>query len=218
MYKEEYKDYPLESNQEIYLTSSWFKNHYCYEMFEDYLEKSLRDNSKHCVFNFNYLLSVEHRLLSKERAEAMKSELDSISWDMEMESLFYGENESAFYKSTDINPCRTLIKPWYPPTDVEWIENRDKKKNSFSLPKVEGEIRILSSDIALSKGASNDNSVYTLFRLIPDNKGYKRQVVHIESWNGVVSEKQSIRIKQLFFDFEVDRVILDSAGGLRHFI
>lgn len=48
-------------------------------MFNEYLGNSLKNNSKYCVFNFNYRLAVEHRLLSKERAEAMREEMDSIS-------------------------------------------------------------------------------------------------------------------------------------------
>jgi hypothetical protein len=77
---------------------------------------------------------------------------------------------------------------------------------------MEDEIRIISCDIALMKGSRNDNSVYSLFRLIRDGDGYKKQVVYIEAWNGLSSSKQSVRIKQLFFDFQADYIILDANG------
>ena len=210
--KEEFKDYPLEPNKEIHLTSSYYANDYLYEMFTEYLDSSLVENTQHCVFNLNYRLAVEHRLLSKERVESIRGEYDEITWSMEMESLFWGESSNAFFKSTDINPCRKVVKAWNPPTDIEWLECRDKKKNTYELPKMEDEIRIISCDIALMKGSRNDNSVYSLFRLIRDGDGYKKQVVYIEAWNGLSSSKQSVRIKQLFFDFQADYIILDANG------
>lgn len=212
MNKEEYKDYPLEENTEVYLSSSWYKSNYAWDMFNEYLGNSLKNNSKYCVFNFNYRLAVEHRLLSKERAEAMREEMDSISWDLEMESLFYGENESAFFKSDIINPCRTLVKPWNPPTDLEWLEAKSKNKKLDTLSKHNGEIRAISCDIALMKGNKNDASVFTLARFIPSTDGYTRKVVHIENHIGLSSEKQALRIKQLFSDFNADYIILDSNG------
>ena len=219
MNKPEYKDYPLEPNCEVFLSSSWYKSNYAWDMFNEFLGNSLKNNSKHCVFNFNYRLAVEHRLLSKERAEAMREEMDSITWDLEMESLFYGENESAFFKSDIINPCRTLPKPWNPPTDVEYLEAKAKNKKLDTLPKMNGEIRVISCDIALMKGNKNDASVFSLARLIPSSDGYIRKVVHLENHVGMSSEGQALRIKQLFSDFNADYIILD-ANGIRlcHFI
>ena len=48
--------------------------------------------------------------------------------------------------------------------------------------------------------------------MLPDGNEYRREVVYIESHNGVNSEKQAIRIKQLFYDFEADYIIIDSQG------
>ena len=39
--------------------------------------------------------------------------------------MFWGESESAFFKSAEVNPCRTLVKPFYPPTDLEYVEEKD---------------------------------------------------------------------------------------------
>ena len=77
--KEEFKDYPLEPNKEIHLTSSYYANDYLYEMFTEYLDSSLVENTQHCVFNLNYRLAVEHRLLSKERVESIRGEYDEIT-------------------------------------------------------------------------------------------------------------------------------------------
>ena len=62
-------------------------------------------------------------------------------------------------------------------------------------------------------GEGNDNSIFTLMRLIPSGQEYIREVSYIESFNGTHSEKQAIRLKQLFNDFEADYIALDCQGN-----
>lgn len=210
--KSEYEGYPVEENKEIYLSSCYFKSTEAYEKFVHYVKAMLRGED-YFVLNTDYKLAVHHGLLSKARAEAMRKEMDSVSWAMEMESLWWGENESAFFKSNIINPCRVLTRPFYPPTNLEYLTTKKKgKKYKSNIPKVQGEIRILGADIALAKGKQNDNAVYTLMRLLPNSGSFEKQVVYMESHNGLSQEKQAIRIKQLFYDFQTDYMIIDTQG------
>ena len=197
--------------KEIYLSSCWFKADYAWDKFKHYVKAMLREED-YFVLNTDYKLAIHHGLLSEARAESMRKEMDDVSWAMEMESLWWGESETAFFKSAEVNPCRTLIKPFYPPTDLEYLNEKDKRNQSWNIPKQNGEIRIISADIALCEGKQNDNSIYTLFRLLPDKDSYKRQVVHIEAHNGVNSDMQSLKLKQLFYDFNADKIILDATG------
>ena len=210
--KTEYEGYPVEENKEIYLSSCYFKSTEAYEKFAHYVKAMLRGED-YFVLNTEYNLAIHHGLLSRARAEAMRKEMDSVSWAMEMESLWWGENESAFFKSHIINPCRVLTRPFYPPTNLEYLTAKKKgKKYKSNIPKVQGEIRILGADIALAKGKQNDNAVYTLMRLLPNSGSFEKQVVYIESHNGLSQEKQAIRIKQLFYDFQTDFMIIDTQG------
>lgn len=129
-----------------------------------------------------------------------------------MEALFWGENENAFYKLNQVEPCRTLLKPFYPLTDMQFMESKNKKLKT-DFPKQAGEIRIIGYDIALVGGSKNDNSIFTLMRLIPNGDHYTRHVVYMESMNGEHSTVQAIRLKQLFMDFEADYVIMDTLGN-----
>lgn len=206
--KKEYENYPIEENKEIYLSSCYFKECEAYYKFKHYVKQMAKGND-YFVLNTSYKLAMHHGLLSQARADSMRKEMDSVSWAMEMESLWWGENENAFFKSSEVNPCRTLKNPFYPPSSVEYLMNKDKrKKNNYA--KKPGEIRIIGADIALSAGSKNDNSVFTCMRLIPVNDEFIRQVVHIESYNAMNSEKQAIRLKQLFEDFDADKIIIDS--------
>ena len=62
-------------------------------------------------------------------------------------------------------------------------------------------------------GSGNDASVITLLRLIPQGEEYIRQVVYIETHEGGKSERQALRLKQLFYDFQADYIALDTQGA-----
>ena len=83
------------------------------------------------------------------------------------------------------------------------------------MPKKKDEIRIMGCDIAVcgsTSKVSNDNSVFTLMRMLPNGDGYIREIVHMESYNGLSVEDQSTRIKRLFTEFECDKLIIDAQG------
>lgn len=70
-------------------------------------------------------------------------------------------------------------------------------------------IRVLSCDIAMSSGSTNDNSIYTLAELIPMKGYYLRRIIYIESHNGKTAMEQAVRIRRLISDFDVDTCVLD---------
>ncbi|MFA2720511.1 terminase large subunit domain-containing protein [Bacillus paranthracis] len=205
-----------EENKEVYISSAWYKNHYIWDMFKSYLN-SMMAGKDYFVAVLPWQLSVYHNLLSRKRVEQRRQEedFDQMGWDMEYEALFVGENENAYFKLDDIQKCRTLPKPFYPPTELEFIENKDKRKKS-QMPKQSGEIRLVSMDVALmgsSKAVKNDTTQFTLMRLLPQGDEYRRDVVYMEKMEGVHSETQAIRMKQLYYDFEADYVALDTNGN-----
>lgn len=211
MFKDEYKDVKPEQNKELYISSAWFKSSWAYEKFISYRNAMCKGKSYFCC-DLPYTVPLEHGLLTEEAVENIRSEedMDEISWDMEMNGKWYGESSTAFFKSNELNPLRTLTRAFYQPTDLEYSQLKGKIK--CNIPKIQDEIRIIGADIALAAGKENDNSVYTLLRMLPDGEGYRREIVHIEAHNGVNSEKQCIKLKQLFYDFEADYIIIDSQG------
>lgn len=206
-----------EENKEIFISSAWYKNHFIWDMFKSYLSLMIRGKD-YFVACLPWQLSVYHGLLSKKRVDQQRQEedFDQMSWDMEYEALFVGENEHAYFKLDDIQKCRTLPKAFYPPTNKEFVENRGNRKKNTNMPKQHGEVRIVSMDIALmgsNKSIKNDTTAFTLMRLLPEGDGYRRDVVYLESLAGVHSELQAIRLKQLYYDFEADYVAMDTNGN-----
>ena len=68
-------------------------------------------------------------------------------------------------------------------------------------------------------GSTNDLTVFTYMRLIPDGNGYIRYVPYIETMSGQHSQTQAIRLKQLFYELECSAVVLDTQGKyIAHFM
>lgn len=214
--KKEFQSYPKEENKEIYMSSAWLKAHWSWDKFKSFT-KEMCKGKKYFSCDFDYHLAINHGLLSEERAEGMKNEedMDEITWQMEMMGIFYGESENALYKFAELNPCRNLVRAFYPPTALEIASGTNsKKKSKNQMLKLDDEIRVISVDVALMGGDNNDNTIISLFRLIPSGDEYIRQIVYMESINGGHSNDQALRIKQLFYDFNSDYIVLDCNGKI----
>ena len=199
-------------NKTIYLTSAWLKAHYFYQ---DYFCKNIKDmiNGKPSfVISVPVATSLREGFMSEARVEDLRETMDAVSFLMETEAVFFGENSNAFFKLDEIDKCRRITDAFYPPDSTQWVAEKDKKVKSWEIPRVKDEIRILSADIALQAGKINDNSIYSLVRLIPNGKTWKKELVCMESYNGLQAEFQALRLKQLFYDFGCDRMIIDAHG------
>ena len=106
-----------------------------------------------------------------------------------------------------------LTNAYYPLTDDEYRAMDIRKKRLKQMPRKDGEIRIIGVDFARMSSNKNDNSVFTLMRLLPNGNSYKREVVYMEAFNGMKSEDQATRIKRLYTEFEGDRIIIDGNGS-----
>jgi hypothetical protein len=204
--KPEYK-HLQERNKEIYLSSAWYKIHWSWNKVVSFFN-AMVEGKNYFVCGLPYQIAIKEGLLMREQVEdeMSESDFDEVGFSMEMECLYFGESEKAFFKFEDLERNRRIHKPIYPREFYSLI-----KDNNFKYePKKEGEIRLLSCDIAGMAGKENDASAYSIFRLIPNAKGYDRHIVYMESMVGGHTVTQAIRIRQLFDDFDCDYVVLDT--------
>jgi hypothetical protein len=114
---------------------------------------------------------------------------------LEYENVPWGSSTKSYFKVEFFN--RSIKRPWRP-----WIKSFGKLSNNpYDIKRQSGEIRIISVDVATRAGQTNDATVMTLARLFPTRKGYRTDIVYIESMDGENTEKQALRIKQLFYEF-----------------
>lgn len=218
-FKKEYKDYPQEENKTVYISSAWYKTHWAWDDFQDFV-KSMLGGKKFFVADTPYTLSIHHGLLTQNKANTDRASYDKAKWEMEYEGIFVGENDKGYFKLEDINHCRTITKAFIPPTATEFVENNNRSvpKNLSNIPRIDknSEIRIISLDVALmggSKTVKNDSSAFTCMRLVQEKDSYRRDILYLESVKESISANNlGIRLKQLYNDFEADYVVIDTNG------
>lgn len=219
MKKKEYENYPPEENSEVYISSAWYGDHWSYEHFTSYIVKMLKnEKDNYFTCNLPYQLAKHHGLLTEARVEAILGDenLSEVDFLMEFEAQFYKQNDKAYIHASDIIPNRTLVEAFYPPTDFEYVTEKDKRNKSYNLPKIsKDEIRVLSCDIAMMASKSsggkknNDSAVFTFGRSIPKGDKYISQILHIENIDGGKVKQLALRIKRLFYDGQCDYIVLD---------
>jgi hypothetical protein len=199
-----------ERNKEIYLSSCWLKSHWSYDRMTTYF-KSMMEGKQYFVCHLPYQLAIKEGLLMEEQVldEMSEADFDPIAWVMEMEALWFGESEKAFFKFDDLQKNRKLGKAYYPKEVTDLVNDK-----SVLLPKKEkGEIRLISADIATMSGNKNDASAFFVARMKPINQGYERQIIYSESIEGGHTGVQAMRIRQLFYDFNCDYIVLDTQSA-----
>ncbi|MEH7116026.1 terminase family protein [Neobacillus vireti] len=207
--KEKYK-HLKEENIELYISSAWYTSHWMWKSMQNARDMMLKGKDV-TIFALDYLTSIHHGLLSKKRIQKERegSDFDEIGFMMEYENLMYGQNANAIFALEDITKNRKLKNAFYPIKNLDYSTMKNKKKEKLR----DGEIRIIGVDVALMGGNSNDNTIITCMRLLPNGDKYLRKVPYIESIEGKHSEDQAIRIKQLFEDFQASYIALDTHGN-----
>jgi hypothetical protein len=194
----------IEEPRQVLISSAYHKGLWWYKETVDTV-KMMLDGKESGFIAFDYLLAIKHNIKTKKAIAKDRSTMDEISFLEEYENIPWGENSNAYFKLEMFLKNRNIKKAFYPLRR----ELLDKKKNPYDLKRADGEIRIVSVDIATRKGKANDNTIITCIRLIPTSKGYYREIVYLESHQGEHTGKQALRIKQVYHDFEADYIVLD---------
>ena len=203
-----------EENKQIYASSAWYADHWSYDLYKDYVEKMLIGESSF-VCNLPYDVALKYGLMTQTRLDEIMSDpnLSEEAFLMEYSAMFYDLGEGAYIKPSDIINNRTIVKPWYPPTDIEYIAEKGKRNISWKEDRTsKQELRVLGCDIALAQGNKNDNTVIHYSVSIPKGDKYITEVKYSEAINGGTAKAIALRLKQLFFDGDCDYIVMDIAG------
>ena len=208
--KPEYKNNKelIERNKEIYLSSAYYKHHWSWDRCKTFF-KAMTEGMRYFICSLPYQLAIKEGLLSEEQIQEEKQEadFDAIGFEMEMQSLFFGANEKGFFNFESFDRNRVITDAIYLREKYGVVED----KNFKYPPKKKNTIRILSCDIAGRGGEKNDASAFTILDATPNNSKtqYRIEIPFLTTLNGGHTEIQTIKIKQLFKDFECDYLVLD---------
>lgn len=198
----------------MYLSSAYFVDHWSYvKCFDTY--KVMLDDSKHqFVCGLPYQLSISEGLIDEETVadEMLETDFSELKFMMEYEAIWYGNTEGAFFDYASISKNRRIKYPMLPSRYASLLNN---SSNIRITPKQNGEVRILSADIALmsSKKHNNDATAVFVNHLIPSKAGrYSSNIVYADAYEGLRTDDQALIIRRLFDEYQCDYLVLDTSG------
>lgn len=206
--------YAKEPNKSCFLSSAFFKDHWCYAKTLDTFRLMLDDGKNDFVCGFPYQLSIQEGLLFPEDVESdmLESDFNEIKWGMEMEARFYGAEDGAFFDFNSIAKNRKINYPMLPDNLAAMLGGSQKVKIP---PKQNGEKRILSADIALMSSSKHNNDASAVFinQLIPTKSArYISNIIYGDSYEGLHTEDQALVIRRLYEQYRCDYIVLDANG------
>lgn len=213
--KEEKKEQKKkERNKTMFFSSAYFQDHWSYRKCTDTCRFMLDDRRHDFICGFPWQLAVEEDLLRLDDVEEQMAESDftEIKWAMEMDAVFWGAGDGSFFDYGSVSKNRQIKYPLLPP---EYSKKLGNDKRVTIQPKVTGEMRILSVDIALMSSKKNNNDATAIFinQMMPSKSGrHMNNIVYCDTMEGVHTEDLALRIRKLFDDYQCDYIVLDCAG------
>jgi hypothetical protein len=214
MRKDEYLNYPTEENKTILLSSAYFADNWAYDETRTTSAQMISGRFPYFACALPYQLAIKENLLTRDRvlSEMVDASYSSITFSQEMEAMFSDFADGNLYDHGDIAPCRKIKYAFYPPATSALVSDKRIK----IPPKMHNEQRILSADIALmasSKGKNNDaTSIFVNQLLLNDNGRSTNKIVYGENNEGLRVEEQALRIRQLFYEYDCDALVIDARG------
>lgn len=204
----------LEEPTEIYITSARFKIEWFWTKFKEVLEAGYTDkHNTYSVFAGDIFTAIKYGLKTMNNWRMIQRTNNDLDKRMEYLNEMVGEVEDAYFTFELFRKCQTLNKAFRPPTNREFIDRVDFNNRV----KLDNEIRILAIDFAFANsvkgGEKNDN---TIIQCIAGNyaKGHiTRKLEYLETLSGGDSETTLLRIRELFWDYKADYIVLDLRSG-----
>ena len=225
MLKDYYKNISIlkEEPVDIYISSSWYDDgNWMWDISKQALD-AMKKHKGGMMLAFDESITLKHDLKTIDQLIKEKKKQDPATWQIEFLNLKVRDSISSYFTYAMLINRQKLRQVFYPRNT---IDIKSGKKNKYSILKQDGEVRVISCDIAFVAGKQNDNSVYSCIRGIPESityetennsieikQGYRRKYPYIESNQIGDTTKQAIRIRQLFEDFDSDYIVLDCRNG-----
>lgn len=201
----------VEHNKMLYLSSAYYQDHWSYTRCKDSCRFMIDDKKRNFVCGLPYQLGIQEGLLIEDEIAEEMSETDfsEIKWMMEMCAEFYGDSEGSFFNFESVNKNRRIQYPMMPERYSSMLPAGNKLKIP---PKLPGEKRILSADIALMASTRHQNDATAIFinQCMPTKAHrFTNNIVYTESNEGLTTEDETLVIRKLFDEFDCDYIVLD---------
>ena len=211
----------VEKTKIIYLTSTRYKHEWFWNQWKVCVNNVFNEHARlvYNVFAGDIFTSIYHGFKREEDVEADKAQMSDIEARMELLNEPQGEVEGSFYTLNMFNVNRIIKKPFIPPTIEEYIVDYGRGEFPWFREKKEDEIRSLFIDFAFSDTVNGDNdadnTVIGCMSGYPNENMSKmlRNCEYMETYSGGQKEETLRRIRELFFFYDVDVILMDTRNG-----
>ncbi len=207
----------IEECQSIYITSARTKSEWFFNTFKTIVGETY--NNHIIPYNFfagDIFLSIIFGLKTKSdyfKAKKTSGELDFMMEDL---NIMLGESEDAFFKRESFKKNQIIQTAFRKPTYEQIIS-----KKQINRPKRENEYRLLFIDYAFanttsSKSANDHTVIGCMYGLYEDevlHRGVDCIFTH-DAGDSIGTEKL---IRELFWQYQADYIVMDSRNGGENF-
>lgn len=212
--EERKNEWNKEKSMTVWLSSAYTTDHWSYTKCVDTFESMKQGKKRHFICGLPYELSIKEGLLDRSviEDEYVESDFNELRFQMEYEALWWGSSEGAFFDYDSISKNRKIQYPMLPSR----ISSLLGHSQFIKIPhKQNGEIRILSADIALMSSKKNNNDATAIFinQLMPTKAGrYTSNIVYADTYEGLRTDDQALIIRKMFDEYDCDYLVLDTNG------
>ena len=200
----------IEEPSQIHISSSTDDQHWLSKASVNAMKGMLTGNGS-VFFALDYTICLKHGIKSRKQMITAYRDADPITRMTEYDNVMMRQGSMSFFTYAELRKQQIIALPFYPRTTDEFVT---KAKLINPIPKQDGEIRIVAADFAAVNRSGNDNSAFSLERLLPDvgddgQKLYRVQMPYMEAFKGTEIKAQAIRLQQLKQDFGAQYIVLD---------
>lgn len=203
-----------EKNLMMYLSSAYWAEHWSYGKCVDAYKAMMDDRRRQFVCGLPYQLSIEEGLLDEETVATEMSEADfsEVKFSMEYAALFYDEGDGSYFDYKSVSKNRYIRYPMLPSNISCLLKDNQMVRIP---PKLPGEIRLISADIALMSSKKRNNDATSIFinQMLPTKSGrYTNNIVYCDAMEGLRTDSQALEIRKLYDEYQCDYIVLDCQG------
>ena len=195
-----------ERNTEVYMSSAWLKSHWSWEKARTYTANFLDDTKKYFIASLPYQVSIRENLLMRSQIEDEFSEQDFnfLTFQTEMECLFYGDDGDNLFRYDDINSRRRIKNAFYP---LKFYNDKITIPQRSAMEK-----RIISLDVGLmrsTKKKKNDAAALYINSCIQrDQTSYQSNIVYGETFEGLTTDELGLIAMRYFYKYKCTDFVL----------
>jgi hypothetical protein len=202
------------------LTSTRYKFEWFWTRWRKVVNNSFNNKRiPYGVFAGDIFTAIKHNLKTVEDLEIAKDTMSEMEIRMEYFNEPIGEVENAFYKLESFKENAVIVNGFVPPTPEEYVLQYLKGEIPYFRDKKDEEKRTIFVDFAFAdtvkKSQANDLTVIGCMSGYPNESYDKmfRNLDYMETYSGGKREESILRIRELFYLYGADYLVLDIRNG-----